>query len=205
MVESTPVMIKNSVAESVTIPLDEYNKMFPNIESEYFNLQVAGYFLPEMKFCSRYFLRGVFTGHQECPLTSEMKPTHVKRYKEVSIKALMGAVKLSGDEKEIVYKYLPKPLKNKKPPRISRNWLITICNTFAPKALKVVLDAAENVHTQKAEKAGSTITLNTEIAKKVVSDDFKGIAYTNKHSKKRVRTFKPKYAETVTNFDTWFA
>ena len=202
MVESTPQRIKAAITDKVKVTIDEYNQMFPNIESEYFNLQVAGYYLPEMKFCSRYFLRGIFTGQQDCPKTTDMKPTHVKRYKEVSIKLLLASVGSEPEEKQEVFKYLPKVLKDKKVPRLSRNWLITICNTFAPKALKKVLDLAEKKHEKQAEKQGASIELCTAITKEVIGTDFAGIAYNNKHSKKRVRTFKPTYAD-ISTFDQW--
>ena len=54
------------------VDIGMYNLCFPSKSTEYAALKKNGFFLPDNKFCTRFYLRNIMNGSQKCPKIIEV-------------------------------------------------------------------------------------------------------------------------------------
>ena len=116
------------------------------------------------------------------------------------IKAIPGST-----EATRVFSFLPKRLKNRKQPRISRSWLISIMFSFCYQQLKELVDKAKERHDEFEKKNFGVIKVKKELKKAFVAGGAPATIYNNPRRSGRKRTYKPKYAKGVDSVEAYLS
>ena len=135
------------------------------------------------------------TGVQDCPLATEVEECYLPRYKEVSVDAMLSKAAESIAEEQKILKFLPKRLKNKATPRVSREWLLVLMNTHERTALESLIDKAKERHKDRLKETGASISIRKDIIASATKGKGFSSVYNNPQRSASKRTYKPVFVE----------
>lgn len=108
---------------------------------------VGQIFLPEKRFCTLVFLKGIMSGRKAFFKNADLRPVNIPRYKSLSLKHVFEMAQCNPQ----ISKYLPDQL-GKTEPQVDRHFLFTIVNTCDTTFFSEQLERIDREKTEAAQK-----------------------------------------------------
>ena len=161
--EGMAICLANTESKAHIISLNTYLGSRSGLKNEYSTLKNAGFYLPPIEFCTRRWLGSVIKGKFKLLKRDDVKSYQAKRWTELSVNTILAACNTAGAAADF-QNFLP-PLTTKGyTPKISRNWLLDVVNTKAPKVLSALMATVIKRHAGKAVQKNKTVEVCAEVA-----------------------------------------